>query len=67
MKKLELSLDTLAVESFEAGAAPRPEEGTVEAQAAECTAPATCRCPTSIIQCATIPSTAYSCPRTFDC
>ena len=67
MKKLELSLDALAIDSFETGAAARPEEGTVEARAAECTAPATCRCPTSIIRCATIPSTAYSCPVTFDC
>jgi len=67
MKKLELSLDTLAIDSFETGAVPRPEEGTVEARAADCTAPASCRCPTAIINCGTIASTAYSCPRTFDC
>ena len=67
MKKLELSLDTLAIDSFETGAVPRPDEGTVEAQAAECTAPATCKCPTSLFRCGTIASTAYSCPVTFDC
>jgi len=67
MKKLELSLDTLAIDSFETGAAPRPEEGTVEARAAACTAPATCKCPTSLFRCGTIASTAYSCPVTFDC
>ena len=67
MKKLELAIDRLAIESFETGAAQRPGEGTVEARAAGCTDPATCRCPTSIINCATISSTAYSCPVTFDC
>jgi len=67
MKKLELSLDSLAIESFETGMAPRPEEGTVEARGAACTDPATCRCPTSIWACATISATAYSCPQTFDC
>ncbi|HEV7588439.1 MAG TPA: hypothetical protein VGO40_10020 [Longimicrobium sp.] len=67
MKKLELSLDSLAIDSFETGATPRPEEGTVEAQAAPCTSPASCRCPTSVIRCGTIASTAYSCPVTFDC
>jgi hypothetical protein len=66
MKKLELSLDTLAIESFETGATLRPEEGTVEAQAADCTAPATCKCPTSLYRCGTIHAT-YSCPVTFDC
>lgn len=67
MKKLELALDTLAIESFETGAAPRPEAGTVQAREADCTSPNTCRCPTAIINCATIPSTAYSCPVTFAC
>ncbi|HKP75850.1 MAG TPA: hypothetical protein VJT67_09935 [Longimicrobiaceae bacterium] len=67
MKKLELALDSLAIESFETGAAPRPETGTVEARGQGCTDPATCKCPTSIWACATIPSTAYSCPPTFDC
>ena len=67
MKKLELQLDALGIESFETGAVPRPEEGTVEAQAMACTDPASCRCPTAIINCGTIASTAYSCRRTFDC
>jgi hypothetical protein len=67
MKKLELSLDALAIESFDTGAAPLPEEGTVEARAADCTAPASCRCPTSLAACGTIAATVYSCPRTFDC
>jgi len=66
MKKLELSLDSLSIESFETGAAPRPG-GTVEAQGQACTDPATCKCPTSIWACATISATAYSCPQTFDC
>ena len=67
MKKTSLKMDTLAVDSFETGAAPAPERGTVEAQQADCTSPATCKCPTSIYACATIASTAYSCPQTFDC
>lgn len=67
MKKLELSLEALSIDSFETGAAPRPEEGTVEAREADCTAPATCKCPSSLFRCGTIASTAYSCPRTFDC
>jgi hypothetical protein len=67
MKKLELTLDSLSIESFETGAAPRPEAGTVEAQAAGCTDPNTCRCNTSIAVCGTIASTLYSCPQTFDC
>ena len=67
MKKLELALESLSIESFETGAAPRPEAGTVEGQEFACTDPATCKCPTSIWACATIPATAYSCPRTFDC
>ena len=67
MKKLELSLDALAIESFETGAAPLPEDGTIEAREAECTAPATCKCPTSLFRCGTLPATAFSCPRTFDC
>ena len=67
-KKLALSPDVLSIESFATGrAAPPPEAGTVEARAADCTSPATCKCPTSIYACATIASTAYSCPVTFDC
>ena len=50
MKKLELALDSLSIESFETGAAPRPG-GTVEAQGQACTDPATCKCPTSIWAC----------------
>jgi hypothetical protein len=67
MKKLGLKLDALSIESFETGVAPRIERGTVQAAAADCTAPATCKCPTSIYQCSTLPATAYSCPVTFDC
>jgi hypothetical protein len=67
MKKKSLKMDTLAVDSFETGVAPLAERGTVEGQAADCTSPATCKCPTSIYACATIASTAYSCPQTFDC
>ena len=67
MKKLELALDSLAIESFETGAAPRPEAGTVEARQQGCTDPDTCKCNTSIWACATIPATAYSCRQTFDC
>lgn len=58
----KLRLDALAVESFETGAAPRLERGTVEAHA--CTDRDTCRCPTSYYLCGTGPETAYSCPRT---
>jgi hypothetical protein len=66
-KKLGLSLDALAIDSFETGAAPRIERGTVQAAAADCTAPATCKCPTSLWACGTLAATVYSCPVTFDC
>ena len=65
-KKLTLELDRLSIESFETGLAPAVE-GTVAAAQADCTSPATCKCPTSLFACGTIAATVYSCPRTFDC
>jgi hypothetical protein len=54
------------VESFETGAAARPERGTVRGYA--CTDGNSCRCPTSYAQCGTGAATIYSCQRTaFDC
>ncbi|HEX6746363.1 MAG TPA: hypothetical protein VF092_03535 [Longimicrobium sp.] len=66
MEKKTLKLDALAVSSFETADA-APDLGTVEAREADCTAPATCKCPTSLWACGTIAATRYSCPRTFDC
>ena len=65
--KKKLSLDALAVDSFATGA-PAPEaSGTVEARGAECTAPVTCKCPSSLWACGTIAATRYSCPPTLVC
>lgn len=64
MKKLNLEIDALAVESFEAGEGTHPERGTVEAF--NCTGQNTCQCPTSIYQCGTIAAT-FSCRTKFDC
>ena len=66
-KKLALSLDGLAVDSFPTGAAARAAAGTVEARGADCTSPATCKCPTSLWACGTIAFTVYSCPASLDC
>ena len=65
--KKKLNLDGLAVESFATAAAAPDMAGTVEANAAECTAPATCKCPTSLWACGTIAYTRYSCPQTLAC
>lgn len=59
-------LDALSVESFETGAVPLIEGGTVHGFA--CTAGNSCQCPTSYAQCGTGPATIHSCQRTaFDC
>ncbi|HSU15096.1 hypothetical protein [Longimicrobium sp.] len=67
MKKLELSIDRLEVDSFPTAAAAPPEPGTVQGQAADCTSPATCKCPTSLWACGTVAFTAYSCPASWNC
>lgn len=67
MKKLDLSLDRLSVESFAAEEAPRRGEGTVHAAARPCTVADTCQCPTSPYRCGTFPYTALSCPATSLC
>jgi hypothetical protein len=64
MKKLSLEMDTLEVESFEAGHGQNPERGTVEAFV--CTGRASCACPSSIYQCGTIAAT-FSCRTQIDC
>ena len=64
MKK-KLTLDALTIESFDTGRAEPVEAGTVEAQSADCTSPASCKCPTSLYACGTIAATAYSCPPTL--
>jgi hypothetical protein len=66
MKKTRLALDGISVDSFQTAETP-PERGTVQARGGECTADASCKCPTSIWACGTIASTLYSCPQTFDC
>lgn len=63
----KLSLDALTVDSFATAEAAPETTGTVEANEADCTAPATCKCPTSLWACGTIAATLYSCPRTLVC
>jgi hypothetical protein len=63
----KLSLDALAVDSFATAEAGPEAAGTVQANAADCTAPATCKCPTSLWACGTIAATRYSCPPTLVC
>ncbi|HET7461701.1 MAG TPA: hypothetical protein VFJ82_10660 [Longimicrobium sp.] len=74
MNKLSLELDTLAVESFETGAAV-PLRGTVGGHRdpqptppvqVDCTCVASCLCPTSAFYCATVQQTAISCDYTFN-
>lgn len=66
MKKLELDLDALDVESFSTDARAEEEErGTVQA-AAPCTCWRTCDCPTARYWCADAPETAISCDYTFN-
>jgi len=67
MKKLALSLDGLAVDSFSAGTAEPLLTGTVEAAERPCTSWDTCQCPTSAYLCSTRPYTAISCPATSLC
>jgi hypothetical protein len=66
MKKLDLSLDRLAVDSFTAGRT-EGREGTVHAAERPCTSWDTCQCPTSAYLCSTQPATAISCPATSLC
>ncbi|HSU15095.1 hypothetical protein [Longimicrobium sp.] len=66
MKKLELSIDQLAVDSFPTEAAALEERGTVRGAAAPCTAFDSCYCNTSLYRCGTIRAT-YSCPATQIC
>jgi hypothetical protein len=67
MKKLDLSIDQLAVDSFTTEAAALEERGTVRAAAAAvCTGFDTCYCNTSLYRCGTIRAT-YSCPATQIC
>ncbi|HEX6746364.1 MAG TPA: hypothetical protein VF092_03540 [Longimicrobium sp.] len=66
-KKLDLSLERLAVDSFAAGGAERRDAGTVHAAERPCTSWNTCQCPTSAYVCSTRPATAISCPQTSLC
>jgi hypothetical protein len=66
MKKLNLSLEQLAVDSFQTGSAGEPERGTVRGAAAACTAFDSCYCNTSLYRCGTIRAT-WSCPATQVC
>ncbi|HYH81977.1 MAG TPA: hypothetical protein VEX86_19380 [Longimicrobium sp.] len=65
--KRKLQLDTLAVESFHTSAPETGARGTVQAHQDECTAPATCKCATSLYACGTIAYTRYSCPPSLGC
>jgi len=66
MKTLNLSLEQLAVDSFQTAPAAEPQRGTVRGAAAACTAFDSCYCATSLYRCGTIHST-YSCPPTLVC
>ena len=65
MKKLELRVEELAVESFQTGREPgRP--GTVRGHGDDCTWFASCVCQTAYYVCNTAPGTNYSCNYTHD-
>ena len=64
MRGKKLSLDALAVESFETAKAMEEERGTVRGLAAGCTCKNTCLCRTAYYQCGTGPFTIYSCDYT---
>jgi len=71
-KKLELNVESLAVDSFE-NAPPAEQRGTVQGHGPdptppeyECTYAATCLCKTAYYQCGTGPYTIYSCNYTND-
>jgi len=66
-RKLHLSVDALAVDTFAAGRAEPRVDGTVHAAARPCTSWSTCQCPTSAYICSTRPATAISCPETSLC
>jgi hypothetical protein len=66
-RKLQLSIDALAVDTFAAGHAEPRMDGTVHAAARPCTSWSTCQCPTSAYICSTQPATAISCPATSLC
>ena len=64
MKKLQLRLETLEVESFRTADAPGRPAGTVRGQDAPCTCYDTCLCQTAYYYCGTGPFTIYSCDYT---
>jgi hypothetical protein len=73
-KKLNLQLDSLAVDSFETSAA-TDGTGTVRAlesdtddpiEQAPCTCFASCLCPTNAYYCATVHATVISCDYTYN-
>jgi hypothetical protein len=61
----KLRLDALAVESFQTGAVPLVEGGTVDGYA--CTVGNSCYCPTAYVECGTEVATRHSCQRTAYC
>ncbi|HEX5727553.1 MAG TPA: hypothetical protein VFX98_18920 [Longimicrobiaceae bacterium] len=65
-KKLSLDAEALAVESFATGTQTGRGEGTVHANADDCTWFVSCPCPTHRYQCADSPETSYSCNYTHD-
>ena len=65
MKKLELRIDNLTVESFST-AADRPAPGTVRGHGDNCTWFDSCFCDTAYAVCGTGPATIHSCTYTFD-
>jgi hypothetical protein len=65
MRKLELRVESLVVESFRTGAEGRAP-GTVRGHGDDCTWFDSCLCETNYHQCGTGPATIYSCTYTFD-
>lgn len=65
MKKLELRVESLEVESFRTGADARAP-GTVQGHGDDCTWFDSCLCDTNYYQCGTGPATIHSCTYTFD-
>jgi hypothetical protein len=65
MKKLQLRLETLEVESFRTAEAGRGT-GTVHGHKPGCTCYDSCLCPTAYYHCGTGPQTIHSCDYTYN-
>ena len=66
MKKLQLKVERLEVESFQTMEVPRGAAGTVRGHGPPCTCYDTCLCETAYYHCGTGPQTIHSCDYTYN-